>query len=664
MSAPQPPQPGQPWQGGAPVPPPYEQPWQAQQHGQQGEPAQHPAAPQQAMPPQQGEQRPALQEAAKDLADGEWHRMHPLTPLLRGGIAFIVLIGVMLTWWRDRIINIFVPDQYEYYDQEGDPISWLIDSGYLWLALIGFTAIVLLFVIGFYLSWRKRTFRITGDVVELREGILNRKHRQAPLARIQGIEVQKPLIARMLGCAKLDIEQAGTEGNVDLAFINAKVATALRAEILMRASGRSREESGRGGPGAQTAGHAVGQPGAASAGLSGRVGSLAEDFRRPDADLDQEEHTLFRLSTGRLIASSVLSTASWMVLIVVLALIVIVPAGLFSDEGLIGLVIVALSMLPALLAAAIGIISRVMSLLRFRVAKTRDGIRLTRGMASITSQTVPPGRVFSLSISQPLLWRPFGWWAIRYGRATPPSGSSSGNSNNQALGMTLLPVGNRDDVFSVLSLVLSEEDARYIVDVGLYGGGAEGDGFIVSPPRARAFRWFSWRRNGIHGRDSMFVLRKGAIWRSAEILPTSRVQSVGMSQGPVYGMAGLARLQLHTVGTLSSKSIGALDAGDVTRVFAHANPTVQQAMVSDTTERWGQIGTPDVVAGAAGDGHDAEQAAAWQPGGLRGDAGQPFDGRPGSQQPQTDGRWAHPGGAADEDLPPPSPAYGQDWSRG
>ena len=131
MSAPQPPQPGQPWQGGAPVPPPYEQPWQAQQHGQQGEPAQHPAAPQQAMPPQLGEQRPALQEAAKDLADGEWHRMHPLTPLLRGGLAFIVLIGVMLTWWRDRIINIFVPDQYEYYDQEGDPIWWLIDSGYL-----------------------------------------------------------------------------------------------------------------------------------------------------------------------------------------------------------------------------------------------------------------------------------------------------------------------------------------------------------------------------------------------------------------------------------------------------------------------------------------------------------------------------------------------------
>ena len=623
--------------------------WHPPQAGQT-RPGWHPSPPQQpawppqqpGWPPQQGvpgqQPPPEMQQVVKDLADGEWHRMHPLTPLLRGGIAFIVLVGILFTWWRDRIVGLFMPDEYNYYDDEGDPISWLLDSGYWWLALAGFTVIVLLAVAGFYFSWRKRTFRITADMVELREGILSRKHRRAPLARIQGIEVQKPFLARMVGCAKLDIEQAGSDGKVELAFISAKVANPLRAEILRRASGRREDEQTPAPSGAH----------AAAGGITGHVGAAAQDIWRPDADLQQVEHTLFKLSTGRLIGSSVLSVVGWIIFGVVVVAAVVMPAAMLNDDDLMGLLVVFLSFFPAVLAGAIGVFSRVMSLVRFRVAKTQDGIRLTRGLASVTSQTVPPGRVFSLTISQPLFWRPFGWWTIRYGRATPPSSSSS-SSNQQQLGTTLLPVGNREDLLRVLSLVLSEADARYVVDVGLYGKGVAGDGFVVSPPRARAFRWFSRRRNGIHGRDTMFVLRKGAIWRSADVLPAARVQSVGMTQGPIYGMAGLARLQFHTVGVLSSKTIGAIDAGDAGRVFAHANPTVQRAMVADTSERWGADAAGQQPAGAA----------PWQgepslPSGPAAADGPRWDGGPGDN--------ALTGDAALPSEPPPSPAYGADWS--
>ena len=42
---------------------------------------------------------------------------------------------------------------------------------------------------------------------------------------------------------------------------------------------------------------------------------------------------------------------------------------------------------------------------------------------------------------------------------------------------------------------------------------------LVSPPRARAFRWFSVRRNGFHVHDAAFVLRHGRIWRSLQLVP-------------------------------------------------------------------------------------------------------------------------------------------------
>ena len=42
------------------------------------------------------------------LADGEWHRLHPATPLLKGGIAFVAILGVIIVNLRDVFINIVI----------------------------------------------------------------------------------------------------------------------------------------------------------------------------------------------------------------------------------------------------------------------------------------------------------------------------------------------------------------------------------------------------------------------------------------------------------------------------------------------------------------------------------------------------------------------------
>ena len=45
-------------------------------------------------------------ESARRLADGEWHRLHPATPFLRGGIAFVAIIGVVIVNARDIFLDV------------------------------------------------------------------------------------------------------------------------------------------------------------------------------------------------------------------------------------------------------------------------------------------------------------------------------------------------------------------------------------------------------------------------------------------------------------------------------------------------------------------------------------------------------------------------------
>ncbi|NKF32792.1 PH domain-containing protein, partial [Pseudomonas sp. BGM005] len=48
--------------------------------------------------------------------------------------------------------------------------------------------------------------------------------------------------------------------------------------------------------------------------------------------------------------------------------------------------------------------------LRYSIAPTPDGVRITYGLLTTVTETLPPGRIFAVEVTQSLLWRPFGWW--------------------------------------------------------------------------------------------------------------------------------------------------------------------------------------------------------------------------------------------------------------
>jgi putative membrane protein len=500
--------------------------------------------------------------AGGNLADGEWHRLHPATPLLRGGLALIAIIGIVIANLRERLVEIlFGGDGYE-----GDPFDMLVERGLVPLALVVVAVILVLFVGGFYLSWRMHTFRITNEQVEVRSGILFRTNRKGRLDRIQGINIVRPFVARLFGTARLEINVAGSDGNVQLAYLSGVRADELRRDILLLASGTKHEA------GAQD----VAAPAAGTSAPS-LVEQRVNELIAPELDPSlAEPASIVTMHPARLIGSTLLS---WWTLVLIVAIIggavvVAITGEFFALFGAI----------PFFFGIGSYVVNRIVKSLRYSIAGTPDGVRVGYGLLSTSNETLPPGRIHSISISQELLWRPADWWEVKVNRAGKSSAQGAAGQQNT----TILPVGTRADVFKVLELVLPglvDERTREIVEAGL-ARASEGDGFTNSPRRAAILRWFSWRRNGFALTPDAAILRRGAIWRELVVVPAARLQSISVSQGPLYRALRLGRVHAHTVSGPISASLGALDVGDASAFFRELSETAVAAAAADRSHRW------------------------------------------------------------------------------
>jgi putative membrane protein len=444
---------------------------------------------------------------------------------------------------------------------QGDPFDALVERGLVPIALLVVAGLLLLFIAGFYLSWRMHTFRITDELVEVRSGILFRTHRKARLDRIQGVNIVRPFFPRLFGAARLEITGAGNDANVQLAYLSGARADELRRDILTLAAGGHIEPSGQ----------VVAGP------AGGVIEQRVTEFIAPELDpsLAQPE-SVVKMHPGRLIGSTVLSTGTVMFVVFVIAGFVTaaVSAEFYFLFGAV----------PFLFGLGSYLVNRIVKSLRYTIAATPDGVRVGFGLLSTSNETLPPGRIHSISISQQLLWRPFDWWEVKVNRAGKSSTQGAAGQQNT----TILPVGSRAEVFKVLELVLPglvDDTTRAVIEAGLAKAHAD-DGFTTSPRRAAILRWFSWRRNGFALRPDAVLLRRGAIWRELVVVPAARMQSVSVSQGPLARALRLAGVHVHTVAGPISARLGALDAGDASGFFRDLARTAIAAAAADRTHRW------------------------------------------------------------------------------
>ncbi|MGW9158862.1 PH domain-containing protein [Microbacterium sp. NPDC055665] len=541
------------------------------------------------------------------LANGEWHRMHPLTPLFKGGLALIIIAGIVIANMRDRLIgwavDLFAPDEVNYGDYSGgDPVDWVLSNNLILVALLSVLGLVIVLVLIFWFVWRFQQFRITGDHVEVRKGIIFRSHRRAPLDRVQGVNLTRPFPARIIGLAKLEVVGAGNDANVELEYLATSRAESVRADILRLASGARAARNAALNPGSAGA-PATAAPASARAQLVGSVNAGVNDLLAGVDLADVVPESVVKIPTGRLVGSQLISGLLWFVFFGAIFAIAFGSAliGLLIDgdtDGGVVLLGLGLGMGVPIVIAVVGITwAQISKSLRYSIAPTPDGVRITYGLLTTVTETLPPGRIFAVEVTQSLLWRPFGWWTIKINRMSGKSAAQQSSGSGQQFNV-VLPVGKRADVERVLALVLPDVPVESIPSLWEHGvvGPVEGDAYRSMPRRAWWRRPFSWKRHGYLVEEFGLVLRRGIVWRKLAVFPLARLQGVSLSQGPIDRMQRVSGAQVHTVPGPITGYLSGLERADALALLDDVSRAAAEAASRDTTHRWSEraAAAPDV----------------------------------------------------------------------
>ncbi|WP_461023814.1 PH domain-containing protein [Thalassiella azotivora] len=445
-----------------------------------------------------------------------------MTPVVRGWKVLAVLLAIFV---QQRSDDLFagngVPGRTELLVTGGLLLAaTLVAAAYSWL------------------SWRMMRYQVAAEAVHLHTGVLFRQQRQARLDRLQAVDVVQPLLARLLGLSELKLEVAGGPGSeVRLAYLREAEAQRLRNTLLARAAGVRYEE-----------------------------GSEA-----PEAP----ERPVLDVPTDRLVMSLVRSSATIALAVAVVGLVVAVVV--FDQPG------VLIGIGPAVLGVAGAHWSSFSRGFAFRVAESPDGVRLRHGLLESRAQTVPPGRVQAVRLTQPLLWRGPDWWKVDVNVAGYGA-DEMGNSTES----TLLPVGTRQDALSVLALVLPDlgvDSPQHVLDEGMEGTTAAG-GFTCAPPRSRWVDLVAWRRNGFRVTGRGLVLRSGRLTRHLVVVPHERTQSLAVSQGPLQRRLDVASLVVHSTPGPVSPRVAHLDAATAGELLLEQSRRARAARSTAGPEQW------------------------------------------------------------------------------
>ncbi|OXY93752.1 PH domain-containing protein [Streptomyces diastatochromogenes] len=382
-------------------------------------------------------------------------RLHPVTPFRRAWAPVAVLAG-----WAGH-------------DPNGaqEQLQRLTST----MLLIGLAVLVPAAGLYGFLSWWFTHFAVTDSELRIRTGLLFRRTAHIRLERIQAVDVTRPLLARVAGVAKLRIDVVGADKKDELAFLGEQEARALRAELLARAAGFAPETA-----------HEVGEAPA---------------------------HELLHVPPRELALSLVLTGATWGSLTAAL----VVPPVLWLATHSVWTVLA--TALPLLGAAGASSAGRFVAEYDWTVGESPDGLRIDHGLLDRTHETVPPGRVQTVRIVEPLLWRRRGWVRVELDVA--------GSDNS-----VLVPVAPRAVAESAIARILP---------------GVTVPASLSRPPRRAGWCvpvW--WRGHGLAVTEAVFAARHGLLRRRLSLVPHAKVQSVRLTQGPWGRLWRLADVHVDT----------------------------------------------------------------------------------------------------------------------
>jgi len=376
-----------------------------------------------------------------------WHRLHPLSPLVRTGRHFVGL-GILI------LLLIFA-------NHGGNKSDFITD----------FVVIGIVLIAG-VISWLVTRWQVSDGVLRIETGLIRRDSRRFPLWQVQAIDVVQTGLARVLGLAELRLRMAGGDASGGrLACLRLAQAEQLRERLLAMAHT----------PGLASAGAPAAAPGTASSASAGVTAPAATG----------PERLLFRVRSQRLAGAIILSRTGAYAAVVIAAVGLI--AGLSGQPG------AAAYLLPIVVGMVLTVWRQFNGEFATSVSIAPDGLRLRSGLVQTAAETIRPGRVQAVRLVEPLIWRAFGWCRLEVDVA-----GSRQRRENRSEGQrlrALIPVGSRADAEQMLAELVTSAPrpslrppaaARWKAPLTYHFLGWNGDDHYVVASRGRICRKTTW----------------------------------------------------------------------------------------------------------------------------------------------------------------------------
>jgi putative membrane protein len=389
-----------------------------------------------------------------------WRRLHPLSPVARVGrlapaLVFLFLVSTV----------------------HSKAENGTAETDYL-------VVITLASAVYGYIHWMVTRWRFEGDTLRIETGLIRKDSRRLPLARVQAVDIVRPLLARLLGVSEVRIRLAGS-GSTDgrLAYLSEAEASELRLYLLAR--------------------------------------HVEDDtVRSANTGLPMAQVTI-----GRLLGSVLLSMVT---IVLVGTIAVLTVLDMFEPRT----AAAAAGFLAVYLLSFAGVVWRRLSgQYAFVAVEGPEAVRIRRGLLQTISESVPYGRIQAVRQVQPLLWRPFGWCRLEVDVAGATARNQRGEGTS-VVRKALLPVGSQQDAWHLLARLLGGPDPVR----------------SRPPARARlkaplSFHFLEAAHDATHA-----VCVTGRLNRTTTWVPLEKTQSVRRVQGPLQRPLGLATVHVDVAG--------------------------------------------------------------------------------------------------------------------
>ncbi|KAB3519814.1 PH domain-containing protein [Corynebacterium sp. zg254] len=431
------------------------------------------------------------------MSEQGYRPVHRLTPLLRFWTAILAVFTIMVL-----NTSLSTVSDLAHFLNEG---HWGAATRWALVALGGFVAVCAGIWVVSGVWWRRMGYRLGDEEIAFRHGVLTTALRSARYERIQAVDVVEDLIARVFGLAAVRVETAGGESSaIQILYLKKQVAESVRQEILSHVHSAPAEPT--------------------------------------DADA---RPMIEQVPIQRTMVAEALR-----------------PGTLLTVAAAVAVVFTPLS-LAALVPFLVGMVPTVWNLVdtswKFTLhCDEADGdtvLNLSYGLADRRRQTIRLDRIHGVRVSQPLLWRLFGWYQVHvsvagYGAV---AGKASGTTR-------ILPVGTREQALELFELV----SALSAADIEQY---ARPEGHTrptyTSPDRARWVSPMDLRQQSVTLHEGVAIVHEGRLSRRVMAVETSHIQELTYMAGPFSQMLGLATVSFELVGgpvRMAGRNLDSADA--------------------------------------------------------------------------------------------------------